>query len=256
MIRIFIGCSANNEDLEFQAVLDYTLRKHASEPVEITWMKLSKDSASFWYSDAGKGWNTKSWATPFSPFRWAIPAFCKFEGRAIYLDIDMVCLADIAGLWNQQFKPGAVVLAKGKGKAFCCSLFDCAAIKPHMPDIDKLRRDPMVYRELRKTFDRDPKLVQPFAGNWNCLDGESYASLADPDIKILHYTAIPSQPHLPYAIPRLAAQGKKHWHSGGVRKHQRADAQALFDGLLKEAISNGFAPENYATAEIFGDYGR
>ena len=35
-----MDASANGEDAEAQAMLEYTLRWYASEPLEITWMKL------------------------------------------------------------------------------------------------------------------------------------------------------------------------------------------------------------------------
>ena len=48
-IRIFVGCDPNDCDLEQMMVLEYSARKHASRPVEITWMRLSRDPASPWY---------------------------------------------------------------------------------------------------------------------------------------------------------------------------------------------------------------
>jgi hypothetical protein len=257
-IRIFIGCSANNEDLEFQAVLDYTLHKHTTRDLEINWMKLSRNPESFWYSNKDKreGWNTQTWATPFSPFRWAIPYYCNFVGKAIYMDIDMWCQADIGELWDQEFKDGAVVLAKGKNKAFCCSLWDCEKIKPFMPPLDKLRSDVSVYRDLRKHFDGKPGLVQAFKGNWNCLDGEDYVSLHDPDIKVVHCTRIPTQPHIPFANVRLAAKGQKHWFTGTPIKHPRSDLRAMFIMLLNEEVENGYPLDKYETKETFGAYGR
>lgn len=256
--RIFIGCSANNEDLEFEAILEYTLRKYASIPLDINWMKLSRDPKSFWYSDPenGKGWNTKTWATPFSPFRWAVPAACNFEGKAIYLDIDMIVRADIAQLWNQEFKNGAVVIAKGKGKAFCCSMFDCEKIKLHLPPIEALRADPKVYRDVRKTFDASPFLVQPFEGNWNCIDGEDYKDLNDPDIKIIHCSWIPSQPHRKFADVRLRRQGKIHWDVRPAQRHKRPEIDAMMPGLLGDAAAAGFPVEKYWSQETFGAYGR
>src|SRR5262249_18549798 len=62
MIKIFVGCSANGEDAEAQAMLEYTLRQHHRDnDIELTWMMLSRDPASPWYSDPAKrgGWNTK-----------------------------------------------------------------------------------------------------------------------------------------------------------------------------------------------------
>lgn len=254
-IRIFIGCPANNEDLESQAVLDYTLHKHATEPLDIVWMKLSRDPQSFWYSDGkGKGWITKGWATPFSPFRWAIPEYCGFEGRAIYLDVDMMVQGDIAELWNVTLYPGAFAMAK-KADTFCCTLFDNAKAKNYIPPVSRLRSEVGLYRNVRRSFGANS--VQPFSvGNWNCLDGENYKSLDDPDIKNIHCTSIPTQPQLKYALPRLQAQGKKHWYGAETRPHWRQDIVDRFDTLLAEAKANGYPPEKYETAEVFGEYGR
>ncbi len=257
-IRIFIGCPANNEDLESQAVLDWTLHKHASAPLEITWMKLSHSSSSFWYSrkEAGLGWNTTGWATPFSPFRWAIPEFCNFEGRAIYMDVDMMVMADIAELWNAPMRNEAFAIAKAP-KTFCCSLFDCARAKAYLPPVARLRSEVGLYRTVRKSF--NSTLVQAFGdlGNWNCLDGEDYKSLYDPAIKNIHCTSIPTQPQMKHALPRLAAAGQKHWYDKEpLRPHRRADVPALFEVLLAEAKANGYGPEKYQTAEVFGEYGR
>ena len=40
-IQVFVGCDPNNCDLEQMMVLEYSLRKHTSHPVNITWMQLS-----------------------------------------------------------------------------------------------------------------------------------------------------------------------------------------------------------------------
>lgn len=257
MIRIFVGTPANNEDLESQAVLEYTLRKHASEPIDLTWMKLSKDPLSFWYSDAARnaGWLTRSWATPFSALRWGVPAACGFEGRAIYLDIDMIALDDIAKLWRVELNPKAFCVAKDRN-TFCCTLFDCARAREHLPPVDRIKGEYALYAHLRKKFPADA--VQPFpAGeNWNCLDGESYKSLADPEIKILHCTSIPTQPQLRHALPRLAASGGKHWSNHTPKPHWRLDIIELFDKLLDEARAAGYPPERYQTTQVFGKYYR
>lgn len=259
MIRIFVGCCTNNEDLESQSVLEWSLRKHhPADDIEIVWMQLSRDPASFWYSDParGLGWNTAEWATPFSPFRFAIPAYCKFEGRAIYMDSDMIAMADIAELWNQPFQDGKAVISKGENDRYCVSLFDCARMKALVPPLDQLRRRAGLYRSVRGALNGR---VQKFAGNWNCLDGnpagelDRYKSLNDPDIKVLHYTVIPTQLQLKHALPRLAREGGRHWYAGKPKPHPRADFQKLFDDLLAEAIASGYPPERYRK-QPFGEF--
>lgn len=258
-IRIFVGCCTNNEDLESQSVLEWSLRKHHPiDDLDIEWMQLSRDPSSFWYSDParGRGWNTSEWATPFSPFRFAVPAACEFKGKAIYTDSDIIARADIAELWNQPFQDGKALISKGESERFCVSLFDCARMKTLVPPIEQLRARAGLYRSVRGALNGK---VQKFVGNWNCLDGnpsgelDRYKSLDDPDLKIVHYTVIPTQLQLKHALPRLAAEGHKHWYTGHPKPHPRKDLQKLFDDLLAEAIANGFPPERYRK-EPFGDY--
>lgn len=255
-IRIWVGCPANNEDLECQAVLEYALRKHTNRELDITWMMLSRDPDSFWYSDPqrGLGWNTKTWATPFSALRWGIPAACGFKGRAVYFDSDMIPMADIGELWDQDFPKGKHVLAKGGGELISCvMLFDCAGVKHYLPPLDELRRIKGRYRDVRKGLH---PVAADYRGNWNCRDGESYQSIFDPDIKLLHYTKIPTQPNHRHARARLKREGKPHWYPGPDLPHVRPEFTELFDRLLYEATANGYGPERYRVSPEFGDYGR
>lgn len=257
-IRIFVGCSANGEDAEAQAMLEYTVRR-ASEQVEINWMMLSKDPASPWYSNPAKseGWNTVGWATPFSAFRWAIPHVCNFEGKAIYMDVDQIALADMAELWHQPHPAGKFILAKDDTHT-CVMLFDCAGIRPMLPSFDQLRRQEGLYRQVRKNL---ASITSRFKGNWNCLDGENYSSLTDPDIKVIHFTKVETQPHLKWALPRLRAAGQSHWNAHTLRsdkpqQHARADVQPLVDKLWEDAQAAGYTVDDYVLApeQRFGNY--
>jgi hypothetical protein len=255
-VRIFVGTPANNEDLECQAVLDYSLRKHASSPLNITWIRLSRDPSSFWYSDpqTRKGWNTQTWITPFSALRWGIPAACNFEGHAIYMDPDMIAMADIIELWAQPIPPGKAILAKGHAQVIpCVMLMDCAALKLELPHIDLLRSVPGKYREMPGLL---ADVSARYVGNWNCRDGEDYATIHDPDVRILHYSSIPTQPNHRLARARLASEAKSHWYDGPDLPHPRDEVQALFDLTLAEAIAAGRGPEHFRVSEEFGDYGR
>ena len=243
VVRVFVGCAPNGEDAESQAVLEYTLRKHASLPVEITWMRLSADPASPF-----SGWNTSYWSTPFSPFRFLVPSLCGFEGRAIYCDSDFIFMADIAELWSQEFAPGKCVLAKyaDNAKRTCIALWDCAAAKPLVPGERYTDATDFQIRRLGVAGS-----VQAFRGNWNCMDGEHYKSLNDPEIKAIHYSDEDTQPHLKYAVPRLEKLGLTHWFDGTIKPHWRADLVELFDRLYSEAIAAGYTPERYAPESLF-----
>lgn len=255
-IRVFVGCAANHEDLESQAVLEWSIRRNASQPVEITWMGLSRDAASPFYSAGGAGWDTSQWATPFSAFRWAVPELCGFEGKAIYTDSDVIFQTDIATLWNQPHPPGKFLLARGGGQwRICVSLFDCAEARKHIPPIARMMRDRSSHTKLCGLIRQHRHLVGAFTGEWNCLDREIAGRPLDhPSINAIHYTDMRSQPQLRHALPRLAAAGQQHWFDGKTTLERFPRINALFDELLREAIAAGYPPERYAADPVFGPY--
>ncbi|MHC5225199.1 glycosyltransferase [Ignatzschineria sp. LJL83] len=246
VIRVFVGCDPNNCDLEQMMVLEYSMRKHTTSPLEIIWMQLSSDSSSFWYSDPenNKGWNTTLWVTPFSGFRWSIPAYCGYEGRAIYMDADMIVLSDIKNLWDHPFNENSIMVSKGGDQAHrtCVMLWDCAKAKNKLPKLNKIKSKEKSHKRLGKKLQKNPLLITPFNDNYNSLDGEN---LAIEEIKILHFTDIDTQFSHKYSIPRLKKEGSKHWYEGEVNEHWRKDLITLFDRYYKEALSEGYSLENY-----------
>jgi len=257
LVRVFVGCAPDHDDLESQSVFEWSLRKHSSMPVDVVWMQLSSNPESPFYSDLdiSAGWNTKVWATPFSGFRWAVPALCNFEGQGIYFDSDFIIFGDIAELWETEFEPNKIIQSRsGRDWRLCCSKWDCAAAKTEIPPFARLQKDSQSHRALTSKFGPGCHHIQPFPENqkWNNLDGRDGISLADPSLKALHYTCMGTQPQLPYALKRLASAGRRHWYDGKVSQHPRKDVRDGFAELLKEAIENGYGPERYAELPIFG----
>lgn len=247
-IRLFIGAAANSIDLESQMVAEFTARKHCSLPLEITWMIQAPKGP---YA----GWNCATGRTPFSHFRWSIPAMCGYEGKGIYTDVDFIFRADLAELWNQDV-PGvflAKVGKKGNLHKTCCMLFDCAKAKGHVPDLPVLRKMVEPQGQMIKYFETtQPPLFSAFDGDWNAIDAKGYESVSDPRIKAIHYSRIEMQPQLKYALPRLKKEGKAHWYTGPTGPHERADLIALFDQCYSEALAAGYSLDDYRTAEFSG----
>lgn len=245
-IRVFIATAPDGLDAEANMACEHSIRSRASEPVEINWACLTRDKSSPWYSNPEKreGWDTSNWVTPFSGFRWALPAVCDYRGRAIYTDNDTLWLADIAELFNMPIAARKVCAAKSE-RRFCVTLFDCEAARPHVSSVGKLQRG------AGNAVKGNPALVQNYTPEqaWNSLDGES---LPVEKIKALHFTSIDSQPNVPHALARLKAQGKKHWFDSNPKPHWRPELTELWNREYNAALAAGYRIENYIPAEVFG----
>ncbi len=244
-IKLFVGCAPNGEDAESQMVLEYTARKHSSMPIDIVWMQHSNDPMNFW-----AGWKSSTWATPFSGFRWGIPAACGYEGQAIYMDSDMIILDDLAKLWNEPWDDSAIIQMKG-GWRTCVAKWECRRAGEVLPTIGEIRENPHSHQQLFSSLQQHSHLVQKFDRQWNNFDGENDKI---EDIKILHYTDMSTQPHGKYAVPRLQEELRTHWFDGEFREHRRQDVQDTFDKYYDEAIESGLLPGDYYDLDNIVEY--
>ena len=234
-IRIFIGTSANNEDADAEMVLEYSLRKNSSTPLEITFMRQTHDTESPW-----GGWRTENWSTPFSGFRWAIPEVCSFQGRAIYMDVDMINLSDITELYNIPMESHHLMAAREGirfgGTEFCVIVFDCAKMKEHLIPVSRMKKIPEFHHRMISKFTRS-ETIKHFDPAWNNHDGDGKTL---DKIKHLHYTEMSTQPWKPA------------WFTGVCRDHPRPDLVKLWFDTKKEALGAGYTPKLYN--DTFGKY--
>lgn len=251
-IKLFVGCSANGEDAESMMVLHHSIIENTSRDIDITWMRASRDPESPY-----GGWDMTTWATPFSGFRWSIPEVCGFKGKAIYCDSDFIFFSDLKDLWDQEFESGKVVMAKGGENSwrYCCAMWDCAAAERYLLPLTRQKILANSHQRHMAYFSANRDIVQPFKGNWNCVDGED---LTIEQIDALHYSDMGTQFHHKYATPRLEAAGQKHWFDGQTRPHWRTDLQELFDQYYERALESGMAVQDYIPGNnaAFGEYNK
>lgn len=88
MLRIFIGWDSRFP--EPADVLAYSLRKFSSIPLDIRFLKIAELD---FHRD-----NDPLQSTEFTYTRFLVPHLCGFEGKAIFMDNDMLCLGDIREL--------------------------------------------------------------------------------------------------------------------------------------------------------------
>lgn len=254
-IRLFVGTSANGQDAEAEMVLAYTAQKHASLPLSITWMRQAADGP---YG----GWRScRQGRTPFTSFRWSLPAVCGYEGRAIYTDVDFFFLGDLAELWTQPLDSSAIMAIKGpdgKLQNSSCILFDNAKCKDHVPDLKTLKALPDAHEHMLAYLRPRKELIAPQVGDWNC---KAYEKLnpAKPlpplqldGVSAYHFTRIETQLHLRYASPRLKAEGQTHWYTGPVYTHPHTALVAFYDALYREALDAGYTVDRFQSASFDG----
>lgn len=208
-IRVFIGSEPCQREHYAERVLEHSIRKHVTGPVDIHWMRAGdpgwetseRGTDGSWR--VGKavhgGWVKApgSWGTGFSGFRWAIPELCGFEGHAIYLDADQLVLADIRELWD--LRPtgdhGVRCISHNRTDVM---VMDCAWFgRKQWPPLSVMKpsgwRTFEYLRHLHIRNGVDPTLPV----EWNDCDGMLYSS-GRPS-KLLHYTTVPDgQPWRPY----------------------------------------------------------
>lgn len=125
------------------------------------------------------GW--KSGCTGFTNHRFLIPSLCNYEGFAIYMDVDMIVLGDIAELWSYK-TPGKWCTT---GLRDDVSVIDCAAFKDLTPDFVRSKRKDAIRSKIGARCECN------IPQTWNHID-----KLGD-NTKLLHYSDLDRQPWHP-----------------------------------------------------------
>lgn len=194
MIRIFIGYD-ENETVAFH-VLSHSLLRNSSEPIEI--IPLVKSQLRKFYNRD----RSKIESTDFSFTRFLVPYLSGFSDWSLFMDCDMLCVADIAELWALQRDEFAVMCVKHdyqpiEGLKFLdqiqtkyekknwssVMLFNnekCMSLTPEV-----VASESGLYLHQFKWLSDDTQ-IGALPMEWNYLVGEPTGSVAAP--KLIHYT--------------------------------------------------------------------
>src|SRR5687767_11117462 len=102
-IKVFIG-SGEASRIERKTLI-HSIKANASAPVDITVFNgthnsVERENLAPELAPMSLRVKYTNTITEFSQYRYVIPQLCGFEGRAIWLDSDMVCLGDIRELFE------------------------------------------------------------------------------------------------------------------------------------------------------------
>ncbi len=196
-IRVYVG--TDRSQLLAVPVLEYSIKRHTTAQVEVIPMldlpvPVPKDPRN-------------GQRTGFSYSRFCIPKLAGYQGKAIYMDADMLVFKDIRELWDIPFDGAKVVIqqevkfeeittqkvgAPKKRKKQCAvMLLNCANldwdIEKIVAEMDDEKYD---YEQLMYDMcildESEVKYGVPF--EWNSLEHW------DPETRLLHYTDVYTQP--------------------------------------------------------------
>ncbi len=108
VIPVFIGWD-KRETIAYH-VLAHSIIKRSSRPVAIT--PLNRENLKGHYTRP----RGEKDSTDFSKSRFIVPHLMGYQGWAIFMDCDMLCLGDIAELWEQRDSRYAVMVKKHNHK--------------------------------------------------------------------------------------------------------------------------------------------
>jgi|688.fasta_scaffold609603_2 hypothetical protein len=199
-VRVFIG--SGEASLLERKTLIHSLRKRTSRPLDL-YVFNGTHNAIERNEDEPVLANLPLWIkyrnfTEFSNYRWLIPEICGYEGRAIFLDSDMVCLADIGELFDADMA-GCAMLAKAEaykgGSAWGMSnvLFDCSQcrfpLEEIFREIDAGLYSNTDFHQMTPTFlEHRPYRLGPLDPAWNSFDRFEQGT------RLIHYTNLRTQP--------------------------------------------------------------
>ncbi|MBW4441651.1 MAG: glycosyl transferase [Plectolyngbya sp. WJT66-NPBG17] len=196
-IRVFIG--SGEASLVERKVAIYSLQKHTQRDLDIYVLNGTHNAIELNNQDpilAPMSLKTKYRnVTEFSLYRYLIPQICSYQGRAIYIDSDTVCLSDISKLFEADLA-GSDFLAKRESEeiwGLSVMLIDCEKcrfdLETYCNEIDQDLYSYSDFNQMNSRFLRYHSFsIAELDPNWNQFD------FCDSDTKLIHYTNLYTQP--------------------------------------------------------------
>jgi hypothetical protein len=198
VLRVFIG--SGEASLIERKVLQYSIQKNCKCPVEVCVFNGTHDAL----EHPGKPPQRLNMPlsikylniTEFSSYRFLIPDLCNFQGRAVFIDSDMLCLRDISAFLTMNMNGAQFLSRRAYDKDAwgpSVMLIDNSAcrfdLQLYFDEISNGRYKQKEFMQFQKAF----LAVHPFKigeldKSWNDFDNVSEST------NIIHYTNLRTQP--------------------------------------------------------------
>lgn len=206
MLRVFIGYD-ERQPISYN-VLAQSIIENSSVPVQITPIRIHTIPLK------------RTGLTPFTFSRFMVPYMCGYKGWALFLDLDMIVLDDIAKLFEYRDNKYKVMVVKNPKKFEWASLmlFNCYKCENLTPDyIEKSNY-------LHSIGWAEDSEIGEIPREWNHLVGYDHER---EDAKLVHYTqGVPAFPET------VEEEYSKEWH--GLA--QRCMGTVPWDNLMATSV--------------------
>ncbi len=146
------------------------------------------------------GFSRGFWLTGFTNYRFAIPAFCHYQGRAIYNDADQVYLTDPADLFDQPMGDAGFLSINDRDTSVM--LIDCERMATTWNELEVRNKS----RKQLEAVARSKGLWGDLDDGWNARDKEY-----DPtNSKLVHFTTLHTQPWRPFPSQMVYFENPTH----------------------------------------------
>jgi len=175
-VRIYLG----TERGQFRAerIFLWSIEKYR-DPSRIYEIYLMRDI---------KGFKRGFWLTGFTNYRFAIPEFAGYSGRAIYNDADQIYLADPAKLFDLDMGKAGFLSINDRDTSVM--LIDCQRMADAWNGHDVRR----LSRKALESRARQAGLWGELDGGWNARDSEYHPKHS----MLVHFTTLHTQPWRPF----------------------------------------------------------
>jgi mitochondrial fission protein ELM1 len=175
-VKIYLG--SERHQFRAERAFLWSVEKHR-DPARVYEIYLMRDL---------RGFSRGFWLTGFTNYRFAIPAFCRFEGRAIYNDADQIYLCDPAELFDLEMGDAGFLSINDRDTSVM--LIDCTKMQ-------EVWGESQVRTKSRKQLEANARakdLWGDLDNQWNARDKE-YDPKAS---KLVHFTTLHTQPWRPF----------------------------------------------------------
>lgn len=201
-VKVFIG--SGEASLLERKVLIYSLRKHSQRDIDIyvfngTHNAIELNDNPPFLCPLPLHLKYRN-VTEFSLYRYLIPQICNYQGRAIYLDSDMICLRDIGLLFDTSLE-GKDFLVKAEAYSnadaalwgLSAMLIDCEKcrfdLEEIFAEIDEKLYSATDFSQMSPRFlQYHPYQIGTLDPRWNDFD------YYDSETNLIHYTNLYTQP--------------------------------------------------------------